>query len=246
MLSTMNRKRNLLVSLIAALMSGALVYGVYVLQLKQVELQKTVQVIVPKDFIRAGTMITQEMVEWKPIAAGAYDTAMMTDMTGVVGTESVVPLGTGEPILSWKIDRLHLLPNASQATFQIPKEYILSLSGGIRAGDKVNIYVSGIEGDSRKLFNHEITVASVKSSSNVEVDNPKNPNLLSKVNGDSEKMYASRREANGAIDQINLNLTEEEWLTIDRTCKSKKMKLVIAMTSSSMVETERHGNGKGE
>ena len=44
----------------------------------------------------------------------------------------------------------------------------------------------------------------MKSSANVEVDNPKSSNLLSKVEGDKEKMYASRLEANGAIDQINL------------------------------------------
>ncbi|MDF2816018.1 MAG: hypothetical protein K0Q81_2218 [Paenibacillus sp.] len=72
----------------------------------------------------------------------------------------------------------------------------------------------------------------MKSSANVEVDNPKNPNLLSKIHSDTEKMYASRREANGTIDHINLNLTGEEWLTIDRMCKSKKAKLVIALTAS--------------
>ena len=83
----------------------------------------------------------------------------------------------------------------------------------------MRIYVSGADGSSRRLFEEkEITVASVKSSANVEVDNPKNSNLLSKVEGDKEKMYASRLEANGAIDQINLNLVEREWLQIDQLC----------------------------
>lgn len=228
----MNRKRNLLISMTAALLSGALVYGVYVLQLKQVELQQTVNVIVPRSFIPSGTMITSDMVERMPIVAGAFETNMATELASIVGAEAVVPLGTKEPILTWKVDRFHLLPNKTQSTFQIPKDYILTLSNGIRAGDQVEVYISGGDGDSRKLFDHEITVASVKSSANVEVDNPKNPNLLSKINSDAEKMYASRREANGTIDQINLNLTGEEWLIIDRMCKTKKTKLVIALTSS--------------
>jgi hypothetical protein len=47
-------------------------------------------------------------------------------------------------------------------------------------------------------------------------------------------MYLSRLEANGAIDQINLNLTEEEWLQLDRLCSTKKTKLVIAFSSASI------------
>src|SRR4051794_37483651 len=114
---TMNRKRNLLISMTAALLSGALVYGVYVLQLKQVELQQTVSVIVPRSFIPSGTMITSEMVERMPIVAGAFEENMATELASIVGAETVVPLGTQEPILKWKVDRFHLLPNQTQSTF---------------------------------------------------------------------------------------------------------------------------------
>lgn len=229
----MNKRRSLLISLSAALLAAFLVYGVYKLQLRQVELQKTVNVVVPKDFIRAGTMLEPGMLAYKPLLAGSLEEGMFTDASRLIGLESVVPLGTNEPILAWKVDSYHLLPSVGEATFQIPKEYILSLSGGIRAGDRVKLYVSGGDGDSGRLFEQEITVASVKSSSNVEVDDPKSPNLYSRIEGDTEKMYASRREANGAIDQINLNLTEEQWLAIDRACRTKKAKLVIAVSASS-------------
>ena len=112
--------------------------------------------------------------------------------------------------MKWKVNRYHMLPNEQQATFQIPKEYLLSVSNGIRAGIGFVFMCLVTDGSSRRLFEEkEITVASVKSSANVEVDNPKNSNLLSKVEGDKEKMYASRLEANGAIDQINLNLAEK-------------------------------------
>ncbi|CAH1210962.1 hypothetical protein PAECIP111891_03644 [Paenibacillus allorhizoplanae] len=231
----MNRRRSLLINVVAALLAGLLVYGVYVLQVNQVELQQTVQVVVPKDFIRAGQFIHADMVEFKAIQKGSYTSSMMTELTDVVGQESMIPLGTQEPILKWKLNRYHLLPNEQQATFQIPKEYLLTVSNGIRAGDRVRMYVSGSDGSSRRLFNEkEITVASVKSSANVEVDNPKNSNLLSKAQGDEQKMYTSRLEANGAIDQINLNLTENEWLQIDQLCSAKKAKLVIAFSSTSI------------
>ncbi|PYI51616.1 SAF domain-containing protein [Paenibacillus flagellatus] len=230
----MNKKRNLLIGLSAALLAALLVYGVYKLQLKQVELQQTVNVVVPKDFIRAGTMIEADMLTYKPVLLGSFEDNMFTDVSLVTGLESVVPLGTNEPVLHWKVDKLHLLPSQLESTFQIPKDYILSVSNGIRAGDRVKLYLSGAESDSGRLFDHEVTVASVKSSANVEVDNPKSPNLYSRVSGDAEKMYASRREANGAIDQINLNLTEEEWLAIDRACRTKKTKLVIALSAASL------------
>ncbi|MNI13617.1 hypothetical protein D3C73_668500 [compost metagenome] len=152
----------------------------------------------------------------------------------MIGQETAIPLGTNEPILRWKMNRFHMLPSEQQSTFQIPKEYVLSISNGIRAGDQVRVYASTADGSSQKLFHQDITVASVKSSANVEVDNPKNSNLMSKANGDAEKMYLSRLEANGAIDQINLNLTEEEWLTLDRLCSTKKTKLVIAFSSTSI------------
>lgn len=232
----LNRKRNLLIGLLAAVLSSILVYAVYVLQLKQVEWQKTVQVVAPKEFIRAGAVISVDMLTYKSALIGAYNDQMLTDANELAGMEAVVPLGAGEPILKWKVDKFHLLPRPDESTFQIPKEYVLSVSNGIRAGDRVLLYVSKSDGESERLFPQEITVASVKSAANVEVENPKNPNFVSKANGDREKMYASRREANGAIEQINLNLHEAEWLTIDRLCKTKKAKLVIAFASSSITE----------
>jgi len=233
----LTRRRSLAASGAAALLALALVYGVYWLQLRQVELQKTVDVVVPKDFIPAGSTLTRDLLEYKPIYAGALQSGMIREMAEAVGQETMVPLGSGEPLLVWKLDRLHLLPDKEHSTFQIPKEYLLSVSNGIRAGDEVRIYVSDPEGEPRRLFSHNITVASVKSAANVEVDNPKQSNLLSRANGDAEKMYVSRLEANGSIDQINLNLSEEEWMEIDKLCSSGKARLVIALTAAAIERT---------
>jgi hypothetical protein len=84
------------------------------------------------------------------------------------------------------------------------------------------------------LFDHEVIVASVKSTTNVEVDSPDVSSLKSKLDGDAEKMYASRFEANGSIEHINLNLSEAEWLEMDSICSTQKARLVIAFSPTSL------------
>ena len=133
----MNRKRNLLISLTAALLSGLLVYGVYMLQLRQVKFQETVTVVVPKQFVQAGERLTSDMLSLKQISKASYVPDMLMDAKEAAGMEAVVPLGSGEPLLKWKVDKFRLLPSRTQSTFQIPRDYVLSVSNGIRAGDKV-------------------------------------------------------------------------------------------------------------
>jgi len=230
----MNRKKQMAISLSAAMLSGMLVYGVYLLQLKQVKQQETVGVVVPKQFLPMGAALSTEDLEIKYLPRGAVTEEMIADPLEAVGMEAAAPLGAGEPLLRWKLDRYRLLPGAGEATFQIPREYIMSISNGIRAGDRVIVYVSDKSTSSRRLFPRSIVVAGVKSAANQEIDNPKNPNLLSMADSNKERMYASRREANGSIDAINLNLTEEQWLEIDTACKDGQAKLVVAFAANAV------------
>ncbi|WP_338552811.1 flagellar biosynthesis protein FlgA [Paenibacillus sp. KS-LC4] len=230
----MNRRRNIWISVLAALLSGALVYGLFQIQQLQLQRQEMVAVVVPKRFIDAGVTLMAEDLAYRYVPKAAYDNGMLLDVATAAGMETLVPLGTQEPILSWKIDRFHLLPSSGESTFQIPRDYVRSISNGIRAGDKVVLYLSGEGEGSGRLFDRAVTVASVKSSGNVEIDNLEAPNLLSLADGDKEKMYASRREANGMIDYINLNLTERQWLEMDSYCKDGSRKLVIAFSPESL------------
>lgn len=217
---------------VSTLLALALVFGVHELQLRQIEGQRTIDVIVPAEFIPAGTRIEASMLKRRPIVRDAYREGMITGMGEAVNMETMVPLGEDEPILAWKLSRNSMLPGRDEATFQIPKAYVLSLSSHIRAGDRVILYVSGPGGRSERLFDHEIRVASVKSAANVEIDDKQYSNLMSLAENDQERMYASRRDANAAIDHINLILKEEEWLTIDRLCREQEHKLVIAYSST--------------
>ena len=230
----MNRKKQMAVSLSAAVLSGVLVYGVYVLQLKQVKEQETVGVVVPRYFIPAGASLAMEQLEVKHVPRGAVTDEMIVDPSEAAGTEAAAPLGAGEPLLRWKLDRFGLLPGAGEATFQIPREYVKSVSGSIRAGDRVIVYLSDSAASSRRLFARPVIVAGVKSAANQEIDNPKDPNILSMAESDKARMYASRRDANGTIDTVNLNLTEEQWLSIDAVCKTGQAKLVIAFEANAV------------
>ncbi|MDQ0063617.1 SAF domain-containing protein [Paenibacillus harenae] len=229
----MNRRRNLWISLIAALLSASLVAGLYQLQRIQMQREGTVAVVVPSRFIGTGERLTTDMLAYKHIPESAWAPNMLVDAAAAQGKETVIPLGAGEPILDWKVGSYYLQPKPSESTFQIPKEYIRSISNGIRAGDKVLLYASG-EGAPRRLFEESIIVASVKSSGNVEIDNMDNPNLMSMADGDKEKMYASRREANGMIEYLNLNMTEAQWLELDGLCKDGKLKVVVAYSPDSL------------
>jgi hypothetical protein len=237
----MNRTRQIVLSLTAAVLSGLLVYGVYLLQLRQVRLQETVDVVVPRQFVPMGSSLSRGQLELRPLPRSAVTKDMMVTAEEAVGLEASAPLGAGEPLLRWKLDRYRLLPGKGEATFQIPREYVKSVSSGIRAGDQAALYLSDESTPSRRMFAESVVVSGVKTAANLEIDNPKNPNLLSMASGDKENMYASRRDANGTIDAINLNLTEEQWLAIDGACKSGKAKLVIAFDAATFAGRAREG-----
>ncbi|MCU6712510.1 SAF domain-containing protein [Paenibacillus sp. J5C_2022] len=244
----MGNKRNMWISLTAAVLSAALVYGLYQLQRQQMQRQDTVAVIVPSRFIAAGEVIAEEDLGIIRLPYSAYTPEMVTEAANVLGMEAAMPLGIGEPMLDWKLDYHALQPRRSESTFQIPREYVRSISNGIRAGDRVAIYASGEEGVSGKVFRETVVVASVKSSGNMEVDGPEKSHLLSMAEGNMDGMYAARRDANAMIEYLNLNLTEQQWLTIDELCTGGATKLVVAYSPESFDRfhsiEERGGGGE--
>ena len=227
----MLRNRRLFVTLLSAIISGVLVYGLYLMQFKRIQAEEQIQVVVPSQWIEAGQMIKEDHVTMLSMPISLATEEMVFNKADVIGQEAVVPLGSDEPILQWKLNRYALHPNEHEATFQIPKDYIKSISNGIRAGDAIWIYSSGSETIPTRLFQQDIIVASVKTGSNLEVDAPDEEGKNAIVRSNAEQMYASRRVANGMIEYINVNLTEEQWLYIDNLCREGEVKLVIAYHS---------------
>ncbi|REK71676.1 flagellar biosynthesis protein FlgA [Paenibacillus paeoniae] len=244
----MRRGRSLWLSLAAAMLSAALVYGLYVLQRDQLEQQETVAVVVPKRFIAAGERLERTDLEMARLPVAAYTNEMVAALDSAFGMEAAMPLGKGEALLSWKLNEHYLHPRTGESTFQIPKEYIRSISNGIRAGDRVLLYASGAEEQSARIFPESVVVASVKSSANVEVDSLEQSHLMSLAEGNKDGMYVARRDANAMIEYVNLNLTEAQWLLIDQLCKGGSVKVVIAYSPESYDRMkDRQGEeGSGE
>lgn len=230
----MNRRRNMLLAAVAAVLAALLVYGIGEMQTIRMEREEMAYVVVPSRFVGSGERLAAGDLAYRLVPRDAYGDETFGSIEAVEGMEALIPLGENEPILSWKVDRYNLLPGPDESTFQIPKEYIRSISNGIRAGDQVTVYLSGGETASERLFAETVQVASVKTSSNVEIEDADDSHLLSLAEGDKERMYATRRDANGMIDYINLNLTEEQWLAIDTACKDGLQKVVIAFSPESM------------
>ncbi len=226
-------RRNLWIGLTAALLSAAIVYGLYELQRMQVAREETIPVVVPSRFIAAGERLERIDLELVRLPQGAFAPDMLTDPAEAYGMEAAVPMGRGEPVLNWKLNEHYLQPRGAESTFQIPKEYIRSISNGIRAGDRVLLYASGETEASGRVFPQSVVVASVKSSGNVEIDSPERSHLMSMAEGNKQGMYAARRDANAMIEYLNLNLTEQQWLAIDRLCKDGAVKLVVAYSPES-------------
>ncbi|MBB6638477.1 Flp pilus assembly protein CpaB [Cohnella thailandensis] len=237
----MNRKRQLTISLAAALLSGMLVYSIYWLQIRQIREEEMVKVVVPKQFIPAGTILEEGMLSTISLAKASVQEGMLTRIGEASGLQAVAPLGAEEPLLAWKVERFPLLPRPGEATFQIPRNYVKSVSNGIRAGDRVGVYLSSDKEPSRRLYAEAVVVAAVKTAANTEIESPENSSLESLTSGDKEKMYASRRDANGTIDSVNLNLTERQWLELDAACKDGSSKVVIAYEASAIDMEEEEG-----
>lgn len=223
-----------MISLIAALLAGILVYGIYRLQVKHIQLQETVDIVAASRFIATGEQLTADMLAMRSIPLASLEPGMLTDTAAAVGMEAAIPIGAGEAVVNWKVEAYRLMPKHDEATFQIPRSYVHSISSGIRAGDKVAVYRSGGEGGPALLFDELITVAGVKTSGNMEIDDPDKSHVLSMADGNEAAMYVARRNANGSIDTINLNLTGEQWLAIDELCAGGEVKLVIAFSPFSM------------
>lgn len=221
----MLRFRRLLIGLAAAVIAGSLVYAVYVILLKQVEMQETIRVVVPKQFIRAGTVLGEDMLALQSIAKAGVNKEMITDLRSVFGKQALIPLGAGEPVLDWKLSERLFLPQEEEAVFEIPKDYILAISGAVRAGDHVRIYLSN-EDNPRRLLINDVRVASVRLSGQRR-DRVDSETRGERTEGNHEALVALR--SGELVESINLNLREEEWLIIDEACRSAdNAKLVIA------------------
>jgi hypothetical protein len=151
----------------------------------------------------------------------------------LVGRMVAVAMGKHEPFVRWKVSRNAAIPRGEERTFQIPKSYLFSVANELRAGDEVYVYVSSKDG-SKQLFEAPVRVHAVKTAANQEVADLEQAPFSGAFQSNTQALSASRRNANGAIESVNLNLQPAQWLEIDRLCKDGAAHIALAYTATAV------------
>lgn len=229
----MRRGVTLILLVVAVCVSAILVVALYQLQEQHLIKKQEVRVIAPDQFIPVGHVLKREDLKFVSISKRNESKEMSRNLHSLVGQVAIVALGKDEPIRTWKLADNPIVPKEEEATFQIPKSYLYSISNEIRSGDHVQVFVSSMKGSSELLFPQPVVVASVKTSNNQEVEDKIEANLPNQFRSNREALARNRRNANGLIDYVNLNLTEAQWLAIDRLCKSGSARIALAFTNDN-------------
>ena len=224
----MKRKQRWLLIFISFILSSVIIYGLYLFQAHYIRAEQTVTVYVANKWLQTGHIVTPSDIKTVMFPRSIVTDEMIVEMNQLLNKELIMPLGQDEPFLVWKLNDFHLLPKHDEATFQIPVQYIKSVANDLRAGDYVSLYLSQEDGVSLKLFEKPIKVASVKTSTNVEVESITGNDVSLLLQSNEAALYQQRRKATGMIEYINLNLTEQQWLAIDEACKTGQAELIIA------------------
>lgn len=195
--------------------------------------QQKVWVLAPSHFLPVGHVITASDVTRIIVFRDGVTDEVARSKRALVGRMVAVAIGKHEPFLRWKVTRNAAMPRGEERTFQIPKSYLFSVANELRAGDAVYVYVSSRDG-SKQLFPDPVRVHAVKTAANQEVTDLDGTPFSGAFQSNEQARMASRRNANGAIESVNLNLRAEQWLQIDQMCKEGAAHIALAYSSSKV------------
>lgn len=195
--------------------------------------QQRVWVLAPRHFLPVGHVIAAKDVARIVVFRDSVTDEVVRSKQVLVGRMVAVAMGKHEPFVRWKVSRNAAIPRGDERTFQIPKSYLFSVANELRAGDEVYVYVSARDG-SKQLFERPVRVHAVKTAANQEVTDLAESPFTTAFRSNEQALAASRQNANGAIESVNLNLKPEQWLQIDRLCKDGVAHIALAYTATAV------------
>lgn len=226
----MRKRQRVFLMFLSFIVSALLIYGMYTMQVQYIRAEQMVPILVANKWLPSGHIVLSTDVRITQYPKSLVTEDMYVLEHDLINKELIIPLGKGEPFSKWKLNSFHLLPKKNEATFQIPSFYIKSIANDVRAGDYIYIYSSNNEGKSELLFSQPVKVASVKSSTNNEIESVLGYEVDALLQSNETALYQHRRKASGIVEHINLNLLSEQWLMIDERCKDGQAQLIIAYT----------------
>ena len=131
-------------------------------------------IIVLKENVNKGTLITADMLTIEKIPAENYIDTAINNINNIVGLEAVHYIPAKTQLVKEYFDVPELVLDDDEKIMRLPNEWILSYPETLRRKDRIYLYaVRGYEEKAKineKLFIYDTVVAYVKDNANREVE----------------------------------------------------------------------------
>lgn len=187
----------------------------------------TMKTYVPSRFIQAGEEITKSMIHQATIPTMQHRSNAYTHPNDIIGQRAVVPIGTNEEFMDWKLTKDNIYPTAGQEFFPFQINFVQSINDMVRRGDEVDIWVDykkPVEEKGQKIYSKKIlsniTVAYVKDTNGKEIkDSSQNTALqalehLSKSEKDQYTFQHFRDTPTAKPSYMTFIMTPEQYQTL--------------------------------
>ena len=212
-------------------LSGLLLMGLsiwmYVLFMQRYEASITLmETLKPARMLQPGDVIREELVRRVTIPVAAHDVEATVLVNELIGKTVLVPIGTSEEFLAWKVGDRVLTPRNGERYFSFKSDKIQNDGNIVRRGDRVDVWVEfdtprwlrDIAGSRRQIAGLKLIegllVASVKTNDGVEVSDMDGLNLvLTKVGNPtatSRNSLTQARSSPNGIPDINTYVMRED------------------------------------
>jgi hypothetical protein len=180
----------------------------------------------PARMLQPGDVIREDLVRRVTIPVAAHDLEATVNVDELIGKTVLVPIGTSEEFLAWKVGDRMLAPRNDERYFSFKSDKIQNDGNIVRRGDRVDVWVEfdmprllrDTSGSRRQIAGLKLIegllVASVKTNDGVEVSDMEGLNLvLTKVGNPTSTSRISPTQARSTpngIPDINTYVMRED------------------------------------
>lgn len=208
-----------------------------------------VTTIMPSRLLNVGEIIDSSMLRHVSIPVDAHRNDAIVDADTLIGMTVIIPVGSSEEFVSWKLSKQHNVPVDGERYYAFPTDSLTNVSNMVRRGDRVDVWVefpqSVLVEMEDKLWHlsavkiiENLHVAHVKSNEGFEITDGSD-NTLGLYAGDASLLSSHRNNSNGVPGQNIYIMTDEIYSAYVMGGQAGKIKL-------SLPDLNSYQMGKGE
>lgn len=194
-------------------------YG-YIVFMEQRKIESPVtSTIMPTRLLNAGEVIDSTMLRHVTVPLDAHRKDAIVDVNSLIGMTVIVPIGSTEEFVSWKLAKANHVPVDGERYYAFPTDSLTNVSNMVRKGDRVDVWIEFPEpvlvemGDNLWHFSavkiiENLYVAHVKSSEGIEITDT-TADSLAFIAGDDLQLASHRNNSNGIPGQNIYIMTDE-------------------------------------